>query len=184
MTKQNEMTVDQAWAVIVGSLVNPVVSVKSPNGHIVQCDLRKVPANVGALFAPGFVEKRLSDISKNSTKGGTENDVHEQRRKVVETWYAGDLTMRGGGTADPVAVQMKEEIVAAYIAAGAAPAEARKFVKGTAMQFLQAMAEKQPEAEREAWLKAKVEHYRTKAEATLKTRQKEGAKVDISTLSI
>lgn len=179
MVKQT-ITEAAAWAALIDTLVNPTVSVKSPNGRIVQCDLRKVPAAVGKLFIAGYVEKRLADISKNSTKGGTENDVHDQRQKVVQTWYGGDFSMKGGGTADPVAVQMKEEIISVYIKHGLAPNAARKHVKGTAVQFLTEQSKLQSDDadEQAAWLRDKVDEYRAAAETTLAERGKVDIKID------
>lgn len=184
MANNQTITRAVAWEALVGSMLNPIVSVKSPNGGLVQCDLRKVPADVGIEFIPGFVSKRLSDISANSTKGGTANDVHDQRRKVVKTWYDGDLTMKGGGTPDPVGQQMKEEIISYYIGLGFSRAEAQKHVKGTAIAFLTTQAADQPEAERNEWLKGMVDHFRAAAEKTLAERQKAEKKVEIGKIKI
>jgi hypothetical protein len=173
-----------AYAVCINALPNAIVSVKSPNGHIVQCDLAKVPAHVAVHFLAGYVEKKLGDISKGSTKGGTDNDVHDQRSKVVKTWYGGDLHMKGGGTPDPVMQQAKEEIIADYIQGGMTATEARKFVKGTAATFLAERASELPEADREAWVKDNLAFYRERAEKTLGERAKTKIVIDPAKIKI
>jgi hypothetical protein len=179
-------------------LVDPIVTVPTGrSGHIVQVDLRKVPDNVLAELLKQGVIKPLTDISKDPDE--TEVQWHERRRKRVENWYNGDFTVRGGGTSDPVAVQMKEELVNAYMAAsGKSRKEITAFVKGTAVQFLteQSNARFPPsvlggqteenEAARQAWLEAKVADFRARAEATLAERRKAAktADVDLATLDI
>lgn len=176
-------------------LADPVIVV--PTGKdtnlFVHVDVRKINADVMAELLRQGVIKPLTDISKDKDKEESWQDVHERRRKRVENWYNGDFSVRGGGVQDPVAAQMREEIVMTYVKAGVPRTTAQKHVKGTAAQFLKAQGDAKlkdgdftSEAERDAWIKERSDHYRAKAVETLGkvTKAAGGIKVDITKLDI
>lgn len=177
------------YKALVAFMPDPIVNIKAgDSGHVSTLDFTKVHPDVGVeLLRQGGI-KPLTDISRDVKTEETWAQVADRRLARIKNWYAGDYSVRGGGVADPVAVQMKEEIIATYIAHGAAPGEARKFVKGTAAQFIanQAAANEdlKTDEERAAWIKERLDHYRSVAEATLKERGKGAAKLDLSTLKI
>jgi hypothetical protein len=158
-------------------LIDSKVSVPTgKSGHIVTVDLERIAPNVLAeLLRQGCI-KPLTDISQSADE--TEVQWHERRLKRVENWYAGDFTVRGGGTADPVAVQMKEEIVRTLRDKGVDRKVVAEKTKGTASQILERFYP--DEAKREA----AVAHFRKLAEGTLAERKKAAAKVSIDDIDL
>ena len=183
------------YGALVAFMTDPVVNIKAgDSGHITQLDFRKVHPDVGVeLLRQGGI-KPLTDISRDKATEETWAQVADRRLARVKNWYAGDYSVRGGGVADPVAVQMKEEIIAVYIQNGATRKEAQAFVKGTAAQFITSQADKQfgadgnrsteQDEQHTAWVAARLDHYRTLAEATLRERRKGVDKLDLSKLEI
>lgn len=176
-------------AALVAFMADPVVNIKAgDSGHLATLDFRKVhPDVIIELVRQGGI-KPLTDISRDIKTEETWQQVNDRRRKRIENWYAGDYSVRGGGVADPVAVQMKEEIIATYIAHGASPGEARKFVKGTAAQFIAQQAAANTDLttddERQAWITERLNHYRGLAETTLRERGKSTDKLDLSAIKL
>lgn len=182
------------FSALVAFMPDPIINIKAgDSGHVTTLDFTKVHPDVGVeLLRQGGI-KPLTDISRDVKTEETWGQVADRRLARVKNWYAGDYSVRGGGVADPVAVQMKEEIIAVYISKGAAPGEARKFVKGTAAQFIAAQgvaanpgADDDPNVReaRDAWITERLDHYRTLAEATLKERGKSTAKLDLSSIKL
>jgi hypothetical protein len=160
-----ELKLEAAWAAIVAFMPDPVVSVKSgDSGFIAQCDARKVAPKVGLELLRQGIIKPLTDISRDKQIEETWEQTHKRRLARIANWYAGDFSVRGGGVADPVGVQMKEEISNAYKAAGVTGADLKEAVKGRADEILARVYEGDE-------LKERLAHYRAKAEATLATRR-------------
>lgn len=170
------------------NLLDPIIRIETGkgSGQFVIVDVRKIPDNVLNQLVVEGIRKPLTDINKDKEKEETLQMVHERRLKRVANWYNGDFSVRGGGTADPVLVQMKEEIIAVYIKAGLPRKAAEKHVKGTALQFLAEQAKLQDgdEAAQTAWYEASVAKYKAAAEATLKTRSKTSQAIDVSAIQL
>lgn len=157
-----------------------VVETGKGSGLFVRVNPERIPFNVGLALAREGINKPLTDMSRNKETEETMQQLHERRLNRVKLWYGGDYAAKGGGVGDPIAVQMKEEIIAVYMAHGLTRKEAEKHVKGTAAQFLAREAEGKPEG----WLAEKTAQYRAAAEATLKERGAVKVKVDLSKINL
>lgn len=142
-------------------------------------DMSKIPLPViEAALKAGFY-KALTDVSDKDADAASLKALRDKR---IATWEGGDWAAKGGGAADPVTAQMREELIAERMAAGEGRKVAEKAIKGTAAQYIasivDAYAEANPDADKAA-LTAKLDgKYRALAEATImaRTKAKQAAK--------
>jgi hypothetical protein len=116
MTEVSKAVAD-AWAVLCKAVEanEPAGEIVIPSGKETSLYVRvkpsKIPATVGVELVRQGIIKPLTDISKDAKQGDESwNEPHARRVAKVNNWYAGDYAVRGGGVADPVSAQMKEEL--------------------------------------------------------------------------
>ncbi len=107
--------------------------------------------NVGLELVRQGMTKPLTDISKDVKQGDESwNEPHARRLAKIEHWYSGDYAVRGGGVADPVSAQMKEELTIELKGKGLSPKGHPALFKGRVSDMLDALADAGATFDREA----------------------------------
>lgn len=150
---------------------SPIVNVSTgTTGSVVIVDIRKIPNVVMAELVRQGIIKPLTDISKGDD---TDAKWHERRLARRDNWYAGDYSVRGGGVADRVGVQMRLEIEAVYKSKGVTGKALKEAIKGTASQIL---ARRYPDEAKRAEADA---HFRKLATEALRKVDEAAAKLQV-----
>lgn len=144
--EEREQLIHNAWAVIAAALEanEPAGEVVIPSGKDTNLYVRvkpsRIPATVGVELVRQGIIKPLTDISKDAKQGDESwNEPHKRRLAKVENWYNGDYAVRGGGVADPVGAQMKEELTLELKAKGLTPKSHAELFKGRVADMLDAL---------------------------------------------
>lgn len=181
------VTIEQAWEVIAkqieanepaGEIV--VASGKDSNLYV-RVKPSRIPANVGLELVRQGIIKPLTDISKDAKQGDESwHEPHKRRLAKVENWYNGDYAVRGGGIADPVSAQMKEELTMELKGKGLTPKSHPDLFKGRVAEMLDALIAAGAKVDKEATMT----RLREAATKRLADRGKAAASIKLEELSI
>ena len=150
-------SIEQAWSVLAAA-----IEANEPTGEIVVASGKdtslfvrvkpsRIPANVGVELVRQGIIKPLTDISKDQKQGDESwNEPHQRRLKKIDNWYNGDYAVRGGGVADPVSAQMKEELTLELKAKGLTAKTHPDLFKGRVGDMLDALAAAGAKLDKEA----------------------------------
>lgn len=146
MTEATTKALEAAWATITAAVEanEPAGEIVIPSGKETSLYVRvkpsKIPVAVGIELVRQGIIKPLTDISKDAKQGDESwHEPHKRRLAKVENWYAGDYAVRGGGVADPVSAQMKEELTMELKAKGLTPKTHADLFKGRVGDMLDAL---------------------------------------------
>jgi hypothetical protein len=184
MTK---VTIESAWSALAAA-----IEANEPTGEIVIASGKdtalftrikpsRIPANVGVELVRQGIIKPLTDISKDAKQGDESwNEPHKRRLAKVENWYNGDYAVRGGGVADPVSAQMKEELTMKLKAKGLTIKANPNLFKGRVGDMLDALIAAGAKIDKEA----NMASLRAAAVARLAERGKAAAAIDLAALTL
>lgn len=182
-----EKQIASAWEVIAA-----VIEGNEPAGEIViqsgkdtslyvRVKPSRIPANVGLELVRQGIIKPINDISKDQKQGDESwNEPHQRRLKKVENWYNGDYAVRGGGVADPVSAQMKEDLTAELKAKGLSPKTHADLFKGRVGDMLDALIAAGVKLDKDA----KMSTLRISAIARLAERGKAAKGLDLTSIEL
>lgn len=181
------VSIESAWAVLAAAIEanEPTGEIVIPSGKdtglYVRVKPSKVPANVGVELVRQGIIKPLTDISKDQKQGDeTWQQPHERRLAKVKNWYNGDYAVRGGGVADPVGAQMKEELALELKGKGLTQKTHPDLFKGRVADMLDALIAAGAKVDKEATMT----RLRESATARLAERGKAAASIKLDELTI
>lgn len=181
------ITFKEAWDVVCKAIEanEPTGEIVIPSGKETNLYVRvkpsKIPSEVGLELVRQGIIKPINDISKDAKQGDESwNEPHARRLKKVENWYAGDYAVRGGGVADPIGAQMKEELTLELKAKGLTAKAHPDLFKGRVGDMLDALLAAGAKVDKEA----KMSSLREAAVARLAERGKAAASIKLADLSL
>jgi len=156
MTKE-ATSIEAAWTALAAAIEanEPTGEVVIASGKETNLYVRvkpsRIPANVGVELVRQGIIKPLTDISKDAKQGDESwNEPHKRRLAKVDNWYNGDYAVRGGGVADPVGAQMKEELTLELKAKGLTAKTHADLFKGRVADMLDALVAAGAKVDKEA----------------------------------
>jgi hypothetical protein len=183
----NTKAIADAWAVLASAIeANEAAGeVVIPSGKDTSLYVRVkpslIPANVGVELVRQGIIKPLTDISKDAKQGDESwNEPHARRLAKVKNWYAGDYAVRGGGVADPVSAQMKEELTLELKAKGLTAKSHPDLFKGRVGDMLDALIAAGGKVDKEATMG----RLRDAATKRLADRGKASKTLDLTTIEL
>lgn len=183
----NAINLETAWAFLASAIEanEPAGEVVIPSGKDTSLFVRvkpsRIPANVGLELVRQGIIKPLTDISKDAKQGDESwNEPHKRRLAKVENWYAGDYAVRGGGVADPVGAQMKEELTLELKAKGLTAKTHPDLFKGRVGDMLDALTAAGARVDKEATMT----RLRESATARLAERGKAAKGLDLTSIEL
>lgn len=181
------ITLEDAWAAIAGLVESnePSGEIVIPSGKDTSLYVRvkpsRIPANVGLELVRQGIIKPLTDISKDAKQGDESwNEPHKRRLAKVDNWYNGDYAVRGGGVADPVGAQMKEELTAELKRKGLTVKSHPDLFKGRVNDMLDALIAAGVKVDKPV----KMESLREAAVKTLADRGKAAESIKLDALEL
>lgn len=187
MTKEATITLDAAWAFIASQIETNepagemVIGSGKDTSLYVRVKPSRIPANVGLELVRQGIIKPLTDISKDAKQGDESwNEPHKRRLAKIENWYKGDYAIRGGGVADPIGTQMKEELVLELKGKGLTAKSHPDLFKGKVGDMLDALIAAGATVDKEA----KMGSLRDAATARIADRGKAAKSLDLASLSL
>lgn len=179
--------IESAWGVLAKALEanEPAGEIVIPSGKDTGLYSRvkptSIPAIVGLELVRQGIIKPLTDISKDAKQGDESwNEPHARRQAKIKNWYAGDYAVRGGGVADPVSAQMKEELTMELKAKGLTVKSHPELFKGRVGDMLDALAAAGVKVDKEA----KMSSLRDAATKRLAERGSAAKSLDLSAITI
>ena len=181
------MNLEAAWATLAAA-----IEANEPSGEVVIASGKdtslfvrvkpsRIPASVGLELVRQGIIKPLTDISKDAKQGDESwHEPHQRRLKKVDNWYNGDYAVRGGGVADPVAVQMKEELTLELKAKGLTAKSHPDLFKGRVAEMLDALIAAGAKVDKEATMT----RLRESAEKRLAERGKAAKGLDLTSIEL
>ena len=179
--------VAEAWRVLAAAVEanepagEIVIASGKDTGLYVRVKPSKIPHNVGVELLRQGIIKPLTDISKDAKQGDESwNEPHKRRLAKVENWYNGDYAVRGGGVADPVSAQMKEELTLELKAKGLTAKSHPDLFKGRVGDMLDALLAAGVKLDKEA----KMSALREAATTRLAERGKAAKGLDLTAIEL
>lgn len=181
------MNIESAWAVIAAALEanepagEIVIASGKDTGLFTRVKPSRIPATVGLELCRQGIIKPLTDISKDAKQGDESwNEPHARRVAKVNNWYNGDYAVRGGGVADPIGAQMKEELTMELKAKGLTPKSHADLFKGRVGDMLDALIAAGAKVDKEA----KMNALREAAVKRLAARGKAAESLDLTAIEL
>jgi hypothetical protein len=179
--------IESAWLALAKAVEanEPAGEIVIPSGKdtglYVRVKPSAIPATVGVELVRQGIIKPLTDISKDAKQGDESwNEPHARRLAKVKNWLAGDYAVRGGGVADPVSAQMKEELTMELKAKGLTIKTHPDVFKGRVGDMLDALIAAGAKLDKEATMT----RLRDAATARLADRGKAAATIKLDELTI